>query len=272
MPTALFLSPHLDDVAFSCGATFAALAARGWDAHLVTVFTRSIPNPRGFALACQTDKGLAPEVDYMALRRAEDAAAARALGAASVRWLAHAEAPHRGYESAPALFAGVHALDRDAWRPVAADITALVEELAPAVIFAPQAIGGHADHRHLVRAVAAVARDGDFTRRPLALAWYRDTPYIIRDPAALAPAPFGPPDTPLEALALPADDAALAAKLDACAAYPSQLGFQFGGEPAMRAALTQLARDEAERAGAPGRAEVVAAGRRARGTLDVALR
>ena len=61
MPAALFLSPHLDDVAFSCGALFDALAARGWDAHLVTVFTRSVPGPRGFALECQTSKGIAPE-------------------------------------------------------------------------------------------------------------------------------------------------------------------------------------------------------------------
>ncbi len=272
MPTALFLSPHLDDVAFSCGAAFASLATRGWDAHLATVFTRSIPDPRGFALACQTDKGLAPDVDYMALRRAEDAAAARALGAASVRWLAHAEAPHRGYESAPALFAGVHERDQDAWRPVAADVAALVDELAPALVFAPQAIGGHADHRHVVRAVADVARARAGAGRPLAVAWYRDTPYIIRHPGALAPDSIDDPDAPLADIALPADADALPAKLDACTAYASQLGFQFGGEGPMRAALARLAADEAQRAGlAPGTAaEVVTAGPRAAVVLRLA--
>ncbi|GJG87769.1 GlcNAc-PI de-N-acetylase [Gemmatimonadetes bacterium T265] len=280
MPNALFVSPHLDDVAFSCGAAFAALAARGWDAHLVTLFTRSVPDPRGFALACQTDKGLGPGVDYMALRRAEDAAAARALGAASVRWLAHAEAPHRGYESAPALFAGVHDADRDAWRPVAADLAALVDEVftdevsadgaAPALVFAPQAIGGHADHRHTVRAVTAVARARAAAGRPLAVAWYRDTPYIIRHPGALPPDPIDAPDTPLADVALPAHPAALAAKLDACAAYASQLGFQFGGEQAMRAALADLAAAEAARVGIPGCAEVVTAGPRSAAALHAA--
>lgn len=233
MPNALFFSPHLDDVAFSCGGAFATLAARGWDAHLATVFTRSVPAPRGFALACQTDKGLAPDVDYMALRRAEDAAAARALGAASVRWLDHAEAPHRGYESAPALFAGVHAGDRDAWRPITVDVAALVDELAPALVFAPQAIGGHVDHRHVVRAVVDLARARAGTARPLAIVWYRDTPYIIRHPGASPPAAIDDPDAPRVDVALQPGDAALAAKLDACAAYTTQLGFQFGGVDAM---------------------------------------
>ena len=282
MPNALFLSPHLDDVAFSCGATFARLAAGGWNAHLVTIFTRSVSDPRGFALACQTDKGLAPDVDYMALRRSEDAAAARALGASSVRWLPHAEAPHRGYDSAAALFACVHAADADAWRPIAADVAALVDDLfpddavpddaAPALVFAPQAIGGHADHRHVARAVVDVARARADAGRPLVVAWYRDTPYVIRHPGAVAPDPILAPDTPLTDLALPTTPASLGAKLDACAAYPSQLGFQFGGEPAMRTALAQLAADEAARIGAPAPAEVVAAGPHARRILADVLR
>jgi LmbE family N-acetylglucosaminyl deacetylase len=275
VPAALFVSPHLDDVAFSCGAAFAALAAGGWEAHLVTVFARTVPDPRGFALECQTSKGLAPGVDYMAVRRAEDAAAARALGAASVRWLAHAEAPHRGYHSAPALFAGVHDADRDAWRAVAADLARLADELAPALVFAPQAVGGHADHRHVVRAVGALlagrrAAGRRAAGRPLAAAWYRDTPYVIRHPGAGPPEPLPDPDGPLADLALPAPPAALAAKLDACAAYATQLGFQFGGEAAMRAALGGLAAAEGARAGAP-RAEVAAAGPRAAAALGDAL-
>ena len=70
--TALFVAPHLDDVVFSCGGTLAALADQGWRTVMVTAFTQSIVPAEGFALACQLDKGLAPDVDYMALRRAED--------------------------------------------------------------------------------------------------------------------------------------------------------------------------------------------------------
>ena len=97
-PVVLAVSPHLDDAAFSAGALLAGLAARGARVRVVTVFTAGAPNPRDFALACQTDKGLSPNVDYMALRRAEDETAMAALGAQAVH-LGLAEAPHRGYDS-----------------------------------------------------------------------------------------------------------------------------------------------------------------------------
>ncbi len=67
--TALALSPHLDDAAFSAGGTLHALGRAGWRVVVATIFTRSMPEPQGFALRCQTDKGLAPDIDYMALRR-----------------------------------------------------------------------------------------------------------------------------------------------------------------------------------------------------------
>ena len=60
MPTALFLSPHLDDVAFSCGGTLLRLTDDPrWRVVLCTVFTASVADPQGFALRCQTDKGIA---------------------------------------------------------------------------------------------------------------------------------------------------------------------------------------------------------------------
>jgi LmbE family N-acetylglucosaminyl deacetylase len=192
---ALFVSPHLDDVVFSAGAALEAL-----DAHttLLTVFTASVPDPRGFALACQTDKGIAPEVDYMALRRAEDERAAEVLGVDEVVHLGLSEAPHRGYDSAAALFGSVRPGDAIELDLPAADL-----------VFVPQGIGGHVDHLLVIEAARAVA-----THR------YRDLPYGLRttegDGEPVAPTPR---------------------KLDACAAYASQLGFQFGGEAAMRAAF-----------------------------------
>ena len=51
--------------------TLAALADAGHEVTVLTCFTRSVPDPTGFALACQLDKGLPAEADYMALRRAD---------------------------------------------------------------------------------------------------------------------------------------------------------------------------------------------------------
>ena len=232
MPTALFLSPHLDDVAFSCGGTVARLAAAGWRCVVATAFTRSMPNPTGFALACQTDKGIPADVDYMAVRRAEDAEAAAALGA-EAWWLDFPEAPHRGYGSAEELFAGMKPGD-DIHESLTHRLEEFWEEVRPDWVFAPLGLGDHADHLQLIHSVCEFV-SGDDT------IWYRDAPYAIRNPAAEPSAPVAG----RSGFALPIGGH-LAAKLDACAAYRTQLGFQFGGEAAMRETLTRFARDEGD--------------------------
>jgi len=245
MPVALFVSPHLDDVAFSCGGTFATLAQAGWQCVLLTVFTRSVSHPTGFALACQTDKGLGPEVDYLALRRAEDIEAARHLGASAVRWLDLPEAPHRGYHSPPALFADLLPADT-----IGSELTTLLAatlaETSPQLVFAPQGFGLHVDHRQVMQAVQATVPAA------VPVLWYRDTPYIIRQPDAPA-APELPAD--LTEVALPLTEATLAAKVAASQAYASQIGFQFGDVEQVRIKLTQLAGAEAQAASLASAAE-----------------
>ncbi len=213
------MSPHLDDAAFSVGGTLATLAAAGHEVTVVTCFTASVPDPAGFALACQLDKGLPADADYMALRRAEDAAAMAVLGVTPVH-LELPEAPHRGYDSAPDLFAGVH--DGD---DVHLDVAAALDPLAADIWLAPQALGGHVDHLQVLRAVAALDRP---------VLWWRDSPYVLRDPAAVPG-----PDLPagLAEVRLPQD---LDRRADACACYATQLGFQFGGPERMRTALAGL--------------------------------
>ncbi len=224
MPTALFISPHLDDVAFSCGGLAAVLADRGWQTVLATVFTRSVVPAMGFALACQMDKGLPPDIDYMALRREEDAAAGALLGFGSVRWLDLLEAPHRGYHSAPALFGPLHPEDAVAIN-LAALLMELSAELRPDLVLAPQGLGNHVDHQQV--AAAAIR-----SFPPDRTGFYRDTPYAMRQPDAepLAFLPRGQPSTvPIAA--------ALDRKIAAAQAYASQAGLQFGGTDALAAAL-----------------------------------
>ncbi len=220
--TALALSPHLDDAAFSCGGTLARLAGAGWRVEVATLFTASVPDPSGFALACQLDKGLGAEVDYMALRRREDAEAVAALGAAPL-WLPFREAPHRGYESAPALFAGPRAEDAivDAIAPALAKLLADVE---PDLLLLPQGVGGHVDHIQTVRAFDRTGWSGP-------VLWWRDFPYDIRDASPQEPLRERMAALSAETVALSAGEAE--AKRRACRAYASQLGFQFGGAQAL---------------------------------------
>ena len=241
-PTALFVSPHLDDVAFSCAGTLASLRRAGWRVAVATVFTRSVPNPTGFALACQLDKGLAADIDYLALRRGEDARFGQVLGVDHLAWLDLPEAPHRGYTSAPDLFGGVHPDDRII--PTILDrLTPLIRDLQPGWIFGPQSIGNHADHRQVVRALLGAPWS------PIPIAWYRDLPYASKFPAAL-PAPDLPADLIEVAFPLTVDD--LAAKIAGSACYTSQIPFQFGDVAAIERVLGGFAGVEGERLGTMG--------------------
>ena len=231
MPTALFLSPHLDDAVFSCGGLLALLADQGWRTVLATAFTRSVVPATGFALACQLDKGLPPDVDYMALRREEDRAAAGLLGVTELRWLDLLEAPHRGYDSAAALFGAIHPSDKVAGL-LGTAFAALARDWDADIVLAPQGLGHHVDHQQVIHAARRCFP-------PARLAFYRDTPYAIRQPGA----------QPLEAV--PRDpcvsipiQTTLGRKLAAAQAYASQIGFQFGSADAVSASLASFARCE----------------------------
>lgn len=232
MMRALAISPHLDDAAFSCAGLLALLAAQEWRVEICTVFTRSMPNPQGFALACQLDKGLGADVDYMALRRAEDAAACAVLRATPV-WLPFAEAPHRGYHSAAALFGRLDPSDaiQSALRPVLADEIA---RAAPDLILAPQAIGGHVDHVQVVDALRALA-----LQTPIA--WWRDYPYVARDTTPAAP--FASVFDAMRERLIALDDAARAVRLRAMRAYATQIGFQFGSHHELEARVAALTQE-----------------------------
>ncbi|WP_043834469.1 PIG-L deacetylase family protein [Muricoccus aerilatus] len=234
MPLALALSPHLDDAAFSAGGALARLAQEGWEVVVATIFTATVPHPSGFALACQTDKGLPPDADYMAIRRAEDREACAALRVRPLH-LPLREAPHRGYTSAAALFATPRADDM-AHLDAAETIERLLATLRPDLLLAPQAIGGHVDHVLTVRAIQMVDPG-------LPILWWRDFPYTTRADT---------PHRPFEAMLSRFPEAALptdpAAKHAACAAYATQLGYQFGGPAGLARALAATGGEEMARA------------------------
>lgn len=217
---AVAVSPHLDDAVFSAGGTLAMLAAEGWRVRVVTCFTASVADPSPFALSTQLDKGLGVEIDYMALRRAEDVAALSRLGAEPVH-LPLPEAPHRGYTSAPDLFAGQHADDEIA-APLADALAPHLREVA--LVLAPQAIGDHVDHRVVVDVVRQMAA--------APVLWWRDAPYVLRRPEA--PSWHGVPAGVDEAVDIAEYRET---KIAAACCYTTQLGFQFGGAAHVAAVL-----------------------------------
>jgi LmbE family N-acetylglucosaminyl deacetylase len=199
-----------------------------------------VDEPTCFALECQLDKGLTADVDYVTLRREEDRLFAERVGVGRVVWLDLSEAPYRGYASASALFSGVLE-GEEVWREAANRLAGLLQTLAPDVVFVPQALGNHAEHLQVVRAVREL--DGLTPR----VVWYRDAPYAARKPGA-QPSPLLP-----DGLKNTTTDISgtLEVKLHACAACAAQLGFQFGGEQSMRELLVNFAGDEARRLSSP---------------------
>ena len=170
----------------------------------------------------------------MALRRDEDRRFTQALGLGE-RWLDLPEAPHRGYDSPEALFAGVRA-DDEAREAVAGGVRELIAEVEPDLLLGPQALGGHADHVLVLEALRAAEPRAE-------VRLWSDLPYAMRVP---------PSDEDRAQLLSPA---ALERKLEGCAAYTTQLERQFAGEEAMRTKLRAWAEAEGRRIGVDGPAE-----------------
>lgn len=218
MTTLLAISPHLDDAVFSAGAMLWNAAQAGDRVIIATVFTGNVARPGGFALACQLDKGLGPGIDYMALRREEDQEACAIIGA-EARHLPLLEAPHRGYDDAKTLFGPIRSADHIG-AEVAAMLKFLIDEVAPDHLLGPIGIGGHVDHVIVRKVMATVASS-------YPILWWEDWPYLDRVSTV----------DRVEAHCVPLTAESRAAKLRACAAYRTQLGFQFGGPARLRSAI-----------------------------------
>ena len=226
----IFLSPHLDDAIFSCGGLITQLAPER--VRVVTCFTQSVTEPTGFALACQTDKGLATDVDYMALRREEDRCACEQLGA-ECEWWEVPEAPHRGYDSAQMLFGRMLPSDAAVELELEQRLRKLLGETYAQTVYYPYGAGDHVDHRLLIAAAHRVKKDWPRVR------WvqYFDQPYTNKF-AHRYPDIDRAREASLEVLRrtlapgvvrLSLPESVQDQKFRASAAYASQVGFQFGG-------------------------------------------
>src|SRR5919202_2616060 len=158
-PRPVFLAPHYDDVALSCGGTVALLADAGARPLVATVFGGE---PGGGELTAfarwQHERWGTAEADTLATRRAEDRAAAAILGC-QTRWLDHLDAIYRGerYLSDEALFGPLAADEEPLAERIAAEVLALPVlagapegEPGPA-LYVPLAVGNHVDHQGVYR-------------------------------------------------------------------------------------------------------------------------
>lgn len=230
MAKLVFVAPHLDDVALSCGASVAKLA-RGSRIQIVTVFAK-IPSRKLTSFAeFQHRRWQLPEGEAVQSRHKEDTLATAALGErAWLSWLQYLDAIYRdpAYSSDDALFGRVLESDMSLIRAIAHDL----DQGSDAEYFVPLGVGGHVDHVLVNRAARLLALSG-------ATVWgYADLPYALDDDALAATLDQMEGDE-IRDIAL--DDEALQRRWDAVSCYASQLPVLFRDIPEPRAAMEAFA-------------------------------
>jgi LmbE family N-acetylglucosaminyl deacetylase len=225
----LYLSPHFDDVALSGGGQVFQQTSAGKSVLVVTVTGGEAPADLQSeivqSLHNRWQDSLAGEVigeSIVSQRRAEDRAAFAILGA-EVLHLPFQDCIYRvGPDGAPLypgstdMFGDINPADRGIIDELARSFAAL----PPAGrVYVPLGVGRHIDHR-----VTRLAAEQTFSE----LIYYEDYPYTMQPgalEAALPPEDRG--NWSGEVIAL--TDVDLTAKIDAVAAYKSQMSSFFTG-------------------------------------------
>lgn len=183
----IFLSPHFDDVVYSCGGTLGVQVSSGLRPLVITVFGGSphINTPLSpFAQHMHGKWGADPAKGasgVIQIRRKEDATALEYLQA-DYLWLDYSDAIYRGspayYTSDRQLIGGeVHSGDQAAEKQLGQLLLDLQSGLPDAAWYAPLGIGRHVDHQIVCSAADRLVQCGT------KVYFYEDFPYVLQDGA-----------------------------------------------------------------------------------------
>jgi LmbE family N-acetylglucosaminyl deacetylase len=184
----IFLSPHFDDVVYSCGGTIGVQVYSGIRPLVITVFGGAPTTPielSPLALDAQRHMGFRQDAGAVVkARRQEDANALNYLQA-DYLWLDYPDAIYRGtppYYTAHSQLVGGDVHPGDLWidRELAQNLVALSERLPDTVWYAPLAIGGHVDHQIVSSVIDRLIQRGANVKL------YEDFPYVLRENALQA--------------------------------------------------------------------------------------
>ena len=231
----IYLSPHFDDVALSCGGLVWEQVQAGQPVNIWTICAGAPPAGPISAFAQLLHSRWETGEQAVARRLAEDIASCEALGAG---WR-HFDLPDCIYR--PGGESGVYYYDSEEalWGEVHPAEFPLIEKLAgimdrdlasTAQVICPLALGRHVDHR-LTRMVAE-----GLGRR---LWYYLDYPYVLKETATLDALQLEGGQNITFAIS----EGGLAAWQDGIATHQSQISTFWPGLDAMRAAIRAY-RDE----------------------------
>lgn len=230
--TWVYLSPHLDDAALSCGGLIWEQAREGESVSIWTICAGDPPAGSSSDFAQSLHARWRAGEQAAASRRLEDLDSCQALQATS----RHFTLPDCIYRQAPGTQLSLYASEQALFSvldPVEAPVVdQLSSELAldlpvDATLVVPLALGGHVDHR-LTRLAAE-----QLSRQDLRIFYYADYPYVIKMKTKLAA--LG--EAGWLAHTFPVTQAGLAAWQASIAAHASQISTFWSGLEAMRSAI-----------------------------------
>lgn len=225
----IYLSPHLDDAALSCGGTIYLQRQGGLPVLAVTLMAGDAPpealdGPTPILADLHARWELDTNPNPVAARRAEDQEALSILKADALHW----EVPECVYRRNPQDGRFLYPTEASLWDLVHPSEQSLVARLAQRLaelplapegqVYVPLTVGGHVDH-HLVRQAAERwgAPEGE-------LVYYEEYPYTENQTALKAALQDS---DGWQAESVPLDTAALDAKAAAVACYHSQISTFF---------------------------------------------
>ena len=218
----IYLSPHLDDAALSCGGQIYQRTQRGERVLIVTITAGDVPDGPLSELAQLHHDRWQLEANTVQGRRQEDVAACHILGAGYEHWSwpdciyrRHPQTNEPLYTTVEAIFGQVHPAEQNVVVELAQQMAQL--PTAPEIL-APLGVGQHVDHQ-LTRE-AAEMNYGRFH-----LTYYEDYPYVAM-PGHLSQL-ISPDDATWQAAVIPLRQKAIQAKYRAIAAFESQLSTFF---------------------------------------------
>jgi LmbE family N-acetylglucosaminyl deacetylase len=225
----IFLSPHLDDAALSCGGLIAERTAIGDSVEIWTICAGDPPPGPLPPFARSLHNRWGTHRDAAAVRRSEDYRSCLRLGAVP----RHFAIPDCIYRRIPLTGKPLITVNDNLFQPLPESQLSLVDDLRDQLanalppkcrIVSPLTLGNHIDHQ-LVR------RAADGLGRPLL--YYADYPYTVQDRNDLTP--WIHPDW--QTFTQPVSLTGLRAWQDGVAEHDSQISTFWQSVPEMEAAL-----------------------------------
>lgn len=179
----IFLSPHFDDVVYSCGGTLGVQVSCGLTPLVITIFGGIPDNDTVLSpfarqqhrqMGANSNESVGAVVEH---RRQEDAAALDSLGV-DYLWLDYPEAIYRGnpaYYTSEQQLIGGEVNPNDLWidKQLAQDLLALQNRLPDAAWYVPLGIGRHVDHQIVSSAADRLVQHGS------TVYLYEEFPYVL---------------------------------------------------------------------------------------------